>query len=68
MESSDTLSESTSKKQAQAPARGPKQAKATVITPTVKQIAEQLFNNAFRVVGEPQKADEQVAEEITNVK
>lgn len=64
---SGVLSGSTPGKQPQAQARGPKQAKATVITPTVKQIAEQLFNNPFRVIGEPEEAEE-VAEEITNVK
>ncbi|KXN86923.1 DNA (cytosine-5)-methyltransferase 1A, partial [Leucoagaricus sp. SymC.cos] len=45
----------------------PEQAKATVITPMVGQIAEQLFNNPFRVIGEPQEAEE-VAETIANVK
>lgn len=64
---SGVRSGSTPGKQPQAQNRGPKQAKATVITPTVKQIAEQLFNNPFRVVGEPEEADE-VAEEIINVK
>jgi len=43
-----------------------KQAKATVITPIVSQIAEQLFNNPFRVIGEPQEA-EAVAEAIADV-
>lgn len=47
--------------------RAPEQAKATVITPIVGQIAEQLFNNPFRVVGEPQEAHD-VAEEIADVK
>lgn len=47
--------------------RVPEQAKATVITPIVGGVAEQLFNNPFRVVGEPQEAQD-VAEEIADVK
>lgn len=54
-----------------APTRGkniaPEQVRATVITPVVSQITEQLFNNPFRVVGEPQEAEE-VAEAIADVK
>lgn len=45
----------------------PEQAKATVITPVVGKIANQLFNNSFRVVGEPREAEE-VAEAIAGVR
>ncbi|KAF5357987.1 hypothetical protein D9756_001474 [Leucocoprinus leucothites] len=47
--------------------RAPEQAKATVITPIVGQIAEQLFNNPFRVIGKPEEAEE-VAVAIADVK
>lgn len=49
-----------------APSKVLKQAGATVVTPIVSQVAEQLFNNPFRVIGEPQEA-EVVAEAIANV-
>ncbi|KAF9454585.1 S-adenosyl-L-methionine-dependent methyltransferase [Macrolepiota fuliginosa MF-IS2] len=45
----------------------PRQAKATVITPTVGRVAEQLFNNPFLVIGESQEA-QGVEEEIQDVK
>lgn len=38
-----------------------------MVTPVVSQIAEQLFNNPFRVIGEPHEAEE-VAEAIADVR
>jgi DNA (cytosine-5)-methyltransferase 1 len=59
--SSDSISEKRPKL--------PEQAGATVVTPIIGRVAEQLFNHAFQVVGEQQEQEsDEVAEEIEIVK